>query len=54
MSHICRVKCHSSEHYQMYGLAAGGIGSYTLCECGEILEASQDDEDLRECTGGVK
>ena len=45
MSHITCSKCGSNEHYMMYGLAAGGIGGYTICECGEILESSQDDED---------
>ena len=44
MSHICCIACHSNEHYQGYGLAAGGIGAYTICECGEILEFKPDEQ----------
>ena len=38
------MACRSNEHYQVYGLAAGGIGSYTICECGEILEFEPDEQ----------
>ena len=38
MSHITCSKCGSREHYSGYGFAAGGLGGYTICECGEILE----------------
>ena len=37
-------KCGGNTHYQMYGLAAGGIGGYTVCECGEMLEVKPDPE----------
>jgi hypothetical protein len=42
MSHLTCPKCGSNEHYQGYGLAAGPLGSYTVCECGEILENKSD------------
>jgi len=46
MSHLCCVKCKSNKHYHGYGLAAGGIGAYTICECGEVLEFEQDCSDV--------
>ena len=47
MSHIKCPECGSLDHYVGYGLALGGIGSYTLClGCDAILESSQDDDDL--------
>lgn len=42
MSHIACPSCGSNEHMQGYGLAAGPMGSYTLCECGELLEFVPD------------
>ena len=42
MSHITCHKCGGNEHYMGYGLAAGPMGSYTFCECGELLEFSPD------------
>ena len=44
MSHIICPACGSSEHTTGYGLAAGGMSSYTICECGEILERDPDRE----------
>ena len=46
MSHIICPKCGSQEHYSGYGFAAGGLGGYTICECGEILEFHQDQESM--------
>ena len=48
MSHIKCKKCGSREHYTGYGLAYGGCGAYTVCECGELLEFQQDSEDAAE------
>jgi len=45
MSHIKCEECGSREHYVGYGLAFGGCGSYTVCECGELLEYRHDPED---------
>lgn len=42
MSHITCPKCHSQEHMTGYGLACGPVGSYTVCECGLMLEFSPD------------
>jgi len=54
MSHITCSKCGGNEHYQMYGLAAGGIGGYTVCECGHMLEAFPDPEGGKiEFTGDI-
>ena len=46
MSHITCHKCGSNEHMTGYGLAYGPIGSYTACECGELLEFMADLEGL--------
>jgi len=49
MSHVSCIKCHSNEHYQGYGFAAGfGLGAYTLCECGAVLEFYPDQENIPE------
>lgn len=43
MSHITYPKCGSNEHYCGYGLAAGGVGSYTIClGCDALLDSSPD------------
>ena len=42
MSHIVCPKCGSREHFTGYGFAAGGLGGYTICECGEVLERFPD------------
>ena len=45
MSHITCDNCGSTEHCLGYGLAAGGIGTYTSClNCGKILESQPDPE----------
>lgn len=44
MTHIKCPKCGSREHTQGYGFAAGGLGGYTICECGEVLERFPDPE----------
>lgn len=44
MSHIVCPECGSSEHYTGYGFAAGGLGSYTICECGYVLEYKREPE----------
>lgn len=42
MSHVTCQKCGSGEHYQGYGFACGGVGVYTICECGHVIEFCQD------------
>ena len=42
MSHIKCPECGSNEHYSGYGFAAGGLGGYTICECGKTLEFKSD------------
>ncbi len=44
MSHVKCPKCGGREHYAGYGFAAGGLGGYTICECGEVLERVPDQE----------
>ncbi len=44
MTHIVCPKCESDKHFMGYGFAAGGLGGYTICECGEILEQQPDPE----------
>jgi len=44
MTHIICSKCGSNEHYIGYGFAVGGLGGYTICECGEVLEREPDPE----------
>ncbi len=46
MSHLTCAKCGGNEHYQGYGLAAGPLGSYTICECGALLEFRPDTDGL--------
>lgn len=42
---IC-PKCGSTDNYDGYGFAAGGLSSYTICECGNILQRIADTEGL--------
>lgn len=44
MSHIKCPTCGSREHFTGYGVAFGGIGGYIVCECGELLEFSPDEQ----------
>ena len=44
MSHIKCIECGSNEHFSGYGFAAGGLGAYTICECGFVLEFKADPE----------
>ena len=46
MTHIICPKCGGNEHYSGYGFAVGGLGGYTICECGEVLEFVPDLEGL--------
>ena len=53
MSHIKCPKCGSCKHFTGYGFACGGLGGYTICECGEILEFKSDpanELELIQCT----
>jgi hypothetical protein len=42
MSHLPCPKCGSNEHTTGYGLACGPMGTYTICECGLMLEFVPD------------
>lgn len=44
MSHITCPKCSSNNHYTGYGFAVGGLGGYTICQCGVVLEFKSDPE----------
>ena len=38
-------KCMSLNTHSGYGMAAGGMGSYTICmDCGYVLDSVQDHE----------
>lgn len=47
MSHVWCIACRGNDHICGFGLAAGGYGAYTICECGELLEHTplNDDEE---------
>lgn len=37
--------CRSAEHFAGYGLAAGGMGTYTLCGgCEHVFNSKQDED----------
>lgn len=44
--HITCHECGSNEHMSGYGLAAGPMGMYTICDCGELLEFTPDLEGI--------
>lgn len=47
MSHIECFKCKTRNHVTGYGLAAGPMGKYTICEdCSTLLEFDPDVDDL--------
>jgi hypothetical protein len=50
MSHIKCHKCGSTEHFTSFGLGSplGGMGLYSICECGQLLEFRPDQDDLSE------
>jgi hypothetical protein len=42
MSHLTCPRCDSAEHHSGYGLAAGPMGAYTICQCGLVMEMRPD------------
>lgn len=50
MSHVTCYKCGGNEHTAGFGFAAGPLGSYTICECGALLEFVPDLDGLDEQT----
>lgn len=42
MTHITCYECGGNEHITGYGLTCGPMGSYTICDCGALLEFCPD------------
>ena len=44
MSHVWCIDCRGNDHICGFGLAAGGFGAYTICECGKrgVIEAMKE------------